>query len=199
MKRTLNLLTYISFITLSVVLFSCKKKSDTPADSDQSKLIRIIYNADGTTYAVNDTVDFNRTIADVARVLSGSTLSTYYTTLVGSNKGNFYLQTNGPLRVTNYIPKFTGSNGTNGFVPTTTMPVDGVYMNIYSPSWTSTNTRYYIPTQGTLSITKAEMGKDTYGGDALIVSGTWSGAMFMDNPNNQRNGLVKLINVPFTP
>jgi len=195
MKRTLNLLSYISLITLSVVLFSCKKKSDTPADSDQSKLIRIIYNADGTTYAVNDTVDFNRTIADIAGVLSGSTLSTYYTTLMGSNKGNFYLQTNGPLRVTNYTPKHSSSN--NDLSPTITG--NDVYMNIYSPSWTSNSTRYYVATNGTLSITKVVMGEDTYGGDALLVSGTWSGTILMNTPNYPRNAVVKLINVPFTP
>ena len=195
MKRTLNLLSYISLITLSVVLFSCKKKSDTPADSDQSKLIRIIYNADGTTYAVNDTVDFNRTIADIAGVLSGSTLSTYYTTLMGSNKGNFYLQTNGPLRVTNYTPKHSSSN--NDLSPTITG--NDVYMNIYSPSWTSTSTRYYVATNGTLSITKVAMGEDSYGGDALLVSGTWSGTILMNTPNYPRNAVVKLINVPFTP
>jgi|GEM_PF-6188015 len=195
MKRTLKLLTYISFITLSVVLFSCKKKSDTPADSDQSKLIRIIYNADGTTYAVNDTVDFNRTIADIAGVLSGSTLSTYYTTLMGSNKGNFYLQTYGPLRVTNYTPKHSSSN--NDLSPIITG--NDVYMNIYSPSWTSTSTRYYVATNGTLSITKVAMGEDSYGGDALLVSGTWSGTILMNTANFPRNAVVKLINVPFTP
>jgi hypothetical protein len=195
MKRTLNLVTYICFITLSVVLFSCKKKSETPADSDQSKLIRIIYNTDGTTYAVNDTVDFNRTIADVAGVLNGSTLSTYYTTLMGSNKGNFYLQTYGPLRVTNYTPKHSSSR--NDLSPT--ISGNDVYMNIYSPSWTSTSTRYYVATNGTLSITKVAMGKDSYGGDALLVSGTWSGTILMNTPNYPRNAVVKLINVPFNP
>ena len=195
MKHTLNLLTYISLITLSVVLFSCKKKSDTPADSDQSKLIRIIYNADGTTYALNDTVDFNRTIADVAGILNGSILSTYYTTLMGSYKGNFYLQTYGPIRVTNYTPKHSATS--NGFSPS--IIGNDVYMNIYSPSWTSSSTRYYIATNGTLNITKVQMGKDTFGGDALLVSGTWNGTILLNNTSTTRSALMKLINVPFTP
>lgn len=196
MKRTLNLLTYISIITLSVALFSCKKKSETPSDSDQSKLIRIIYNADGTTYALNDTVDFNRTaLGDVAGILNGSTLSTYYTILMGSYKGNFYLQTYGPLRVANYTPKH--SQTSNDLSPT--ISGNDVYMNIYSPSWLSSSSRYYVATNGTLSITKVAMGEDTFGGEALIVSGTWSGTILMNTPNYPRNAIVKLINVPFTP
>lgn len=194
MKRTLNLVTSIGLITLSIVLFSCKKKSETPSDSDQSKLIRIIYNADGTTYALNDTVDFNRTFGEVAGVTNGSTLSTYYT-LLGSYKGNFYLQTYGPIRVANYTPKH--STISSGYSPT--IIGNDVYMNIYSHNLFGSANRYYIATNGTLNITKAEMGEDTFGGDALLVSGTWSGTIIMDSPNITRNALVKLINVPFNP
>lgn len=193
MRNKPNYLNILSFIALSVLLFSCKKGEETPTDSDQSKLIRIIYNTNGT-YALNDTVDFNRTIGEVAGLTNGSTLSTYYT-LLGSYKGNFYLQTYGPIRVGNYTPKH--STSTSGYSPT--IIGNDVYLNIYSHSLFGTTNRYYIATNGTLSITKAEMGEDSFGGEALLVSGTWSGTILLDSPNTTRNALIKLINVPFTP
>jgi hypothetical protein len=48
-----------------------------------------------------------------------------------------------------------------------------------------------------LKITRAEIGKNTYGTDLFYLSGTWEGTVSFNSLSVRKNAVLKLINVGF--
>jgi hypothetical protein len=176
---------------LSFFLISCqevfKKDSNT-----ESKLIRIVYNSDGS-YLINDTVDFNDNIAEIGAFSIGTTSASYYTQLSSSLKKNLYIETLKPIQKGNYAAK----SSTTSISSSPVLSFNQVYINLFSPSIISENSSYVVATNGTLNITKAEIGEGAYGAELFFVSGSWEGTVFYNNLSVKRNAVLKLINVGF--
>jgi hypothetical protein len=178
---------FVNFLFISFVLFSCEK--DTKSES---KLIRIIYNSDGSYYS-NDTVDFNDNIAEIAVCRTGSTWVSYSTQLTSSQKRNLAIETLKPIQKGDY----TAKSSTTSISDIPILSSTQVYINLFSPGLYSQSSNYNIATNGTLNITRAEMGKNMYDTDLFYITGTWEGTVLVNNLTVKKNAVLKLINVGF--
>jgi hypothetical protein len=87
---------HLSFLFIFFTLISCQKDLAT-----ESKLIRIIYNSDGSNF-ISDTVNFNDNIAEIGAYRTGNTFTSYYTQLSSSLKKNLEIETLKPIQTGNY-------------------------------------------------------------------------------------------------
>jgi len=178
---------FLNFLFISSALFSCEK--DTKSES---KLIRIVYNSDGSYYS-NDTVDFNDNIAEIGAYRIGNTFTSYYTQLSSSLKKNLIIETLKPIQIGNY----TSRSSTTSISDIPILSSTQVYINLFSPGLISQNSNYVIATNGTLNITRAEIGKNMYDTELFYITGSWEGTVLVNSLSVRKNAVLKLINVGF--
>ncbi|MEI8099661.1 MAG: hypothetical protein WCG74_12535 [Sediminibacterium sp.] len=190
-----NLNGLIFFLLLSSFC-SCKK--DSPInDSNSNLIIRTVYNTDGTVL-LNDTIDFNKYLGDVALESSNSSSFDYYTILGTSYNHNLQLATKFKVTTATYNAKYSLTLD-SPFRPLSFSATD-FYLCLFSQNWISSKSYSAVATSGNLVISKAENGSFMFGSNVYLVSGTWEGNLLFGGDWNYlktKRGSMRMINVPF--